>query len=189
MSERISAAENLCRELLRLSGEDPEREGLIRTPARYARAITELTSGYNESLDEIVNGAIFEEKCSEMIVVKKIEFYSLCEHHLLPFYGYAHVAYVPDGKIIGLSKIPRIVQSFARRLQVQERFTREIVEALDKILNPVGVACVVEAYHLCMMMRGVRNQSSSMVTSAMRGAFMKNSLTRNEFFKIISVEK
>lgn len=180
--------QDICHDLLIHIGEDPDRQGLKRTPARFQKAIAELTDGYHQGVDEIVNGAIFEESYSEMVVVKKIEFYSLCEHHLLPFFGHAHVAYVPNGKVIGLSKIPRIVQMYARRLQVQERLTEQITNSLDELLKPQGVACMIEGYHMCMMMRGVQVQSSSMVTSSMRGCFLKNLGTRNEFLDIIRME-
>ena len=167
-------------------GEDPNREGLIKTPERVAKAYEHLTSGYSKNIDEVLNGAIFSEKYDEMIIVKDIEFYSLCEHHLLPFYGKVHVAYIPNGKIVGLSKIPRIVDVFARRLQVQERMTQEIGKTINEYLEPVGVAVVAEAYHLCMMMRGVEKQSSSTITSAMFGGFKKASKTRAEFLDLIS---
>lgn len=173
--------EEVCTSLLRAVGENPAREGLLRTPHRYARALQDLTSGYSQDLDKIVNGAIFSESYSEMVVVKGIEFYSLCEHHILPFFGHVTVAYVPGGKIIGLSKIPRIVEMFARRLQVQERLSDQITSALNEVLSPRGVACTVEARHLCMMMRGVQIQSSATVTSSMRGVFMSDEKTRAEF--------
>ncbi|MCB0359440.1 MAG: GTP cyclohydrolase I FolE [Bdellovibrionales bacterium] len=179
----------LCRQLLQAIGEDPDREGLRETPARYVRAFEELTRGYHESLDDIVHEAIFTERYSEMVLVRDIEFYSLCEHHILPFFGKAHVAYVPDGKIIGLSKIPRIVRMYARRLQVQERLTEQVADGLKELLNPMGVACYIEASHLCMMMRGVQSQSSVMVTNAMRGVFLKNEATRNEFMTMIGASR
>lgn len=191
--ERISTEdqgmETLCREMIKAVGEDENREGLQQTPRRFAKAFRELTSGYQQSVEQIINGAIFEEKYSEMVVVKDIEFFSLCEHHLLPFFGRAHIAYVPNGKIIGLSKIPRIVKMFAKRLQVQERLTEQVTETIKEVLNPLGVACVIEADHLCMMMRGVEVQSSAMVTSSMRGCFMKNPATRAEFMNIIHSPK
>lgn len=177
----------LVSELLTIIGEDPSREGLLKTPERFARALTDLTQGYEQSVEKILNGATFEAESSEMIVVKKIEFYSLCEHHILPFFGHAHVAYVPRKKIIGLSKIPRIVQMCARKLQVQERLTAEIAKIVQDALNPLGVACVVDARHMCMMMRGVQVQSSSMVTSSMTGCFLKNAATRSEFMNIIGL--
>jgi len=182
----IPALEQCCQTMLREIGEDPTREGLARTPARFAKALGELTAGYDQTLEQIVGEAIFEEECSEMIVVRQIEFYSLCEHHLLPFFGHASVAYVPNGKIIGLSKIPRIVNMFARRLQVQERLTNQIAKAIQEVLDPVGVACLIEGNHMCMMMRGIQTQSSSMVTSAMSGCFMRDSKTRDEFMNIAS---
>ncbi len=166
-------------------GEDPAREGLARTPLRVAKAMDFLTSGYTSSLDEIVNNAIFESDADEMVVVKDIEFYSLCEHHMLPFFGRAHVAYMPNRSIIGLSKIARIVDLFARRLQVQERLTNQIADAIEQVLNPHGVAVVMEGSHFCMMMRGVQKQGSSMVTSAMRGGFRTNASTRAEFMELI----
>lgn len=177
---------NICKDMLKHIGEDQDREGLIKTPARFEKAIEDLTNGYNQTVDSIVNGAIFHEDYSEMVVVKQIEFYSLCEHHLLPFFGHVHVAYVPNGKIIGLSKIPRIVNMFARRLQVQERLCNQISQALQELLSPVGVATSIEASHMCMMMRGIQTQNSTMVTNAMTGCFLKNQATREEFMNIIS---
>ena len=173
-------------ELLIQIGEDPKREGLISTPKRVARAYEFLTSGYNKDITEVLNKAIFEEKNDEMVLVKNIDFYSLCEHHLLPFYGKVHVAYIPDGKIVGLSKIPRIVEVFARRLQVQERMTQQIADTIDKYLQPVGVAVVAEAFHMCMMMRGVEKQNSSATTSAVHGVFKDDARTRSEFISLIS---
>ena len=175
----------VCSSILKEIGEDPKRVGLIKTPQRFAKAILELTEGYTQDVRKIVNGAIFEEKYSEMVIIKHIEFYSLCEHHLLPFFGHAHVAYIPNGRIIGLSKIPRIVNVFSRRLQVQERLTEQIADTLHELLAPVGVACMVEAYHMCMMMRGIQVQSSMMITNAMRGIFLENPATRSEFLNII----
>lgn len=180
---------NLCREILEEIGEDPNREGLQQTPERFARAMADLTVGYNQTLDELVKEAVFAEKYDEMVVVKRIEFYSLCEHHLLPFFGFAHVAYIPDGKIIGLSKIPRIVNMFSRRLQVQERLTEQIATALDELLQPRGVACMIQAGHMCMRMRGVQSQSGYMVTNSMKGDFLNNQSTRAEFMSIVSGEK
>jgi GTP cyclohydrolase I len=170
--------------LLRL-GEDLEREGLARTPLRVAKALEFLTSGYKTTVEEVVNNAIFESDADEMVLVKDIEFYSLCEHHMLPFFGKAHVAYMPNKKIIGLSKIGRIVDVFARRLQVQERLTNQIADAIDGILDPHGVAVVMEGSHFCMLMRGVQKQGSSMVTSAMRGGFKENPSSRAEFLELI----
>ncbi len=166
-------------------GEDPQREGLLRTPYRVAKSYDFLTKGYRADLDEIVNNAIFHEECNEMVVVRNIEFYSLCEHHMLPFYGKAHVAYLPKGKIIGLSKVPRIVDMFARRLQVQERLTNQIAETLQDILEPHGVAVVMEGRHLCMMMRGVEKQNSYVSSSAMLGAFKSDRATRMEFLNLL----
>jgi GTP cyclohydrolase I len=169
---------------LSLLGEDPARQGLERTPARVARALQFLTSGYRQDLKRLVNDAIFEEPNQEMILVRDIELYSLCEHHMLPFFGKAHVAYVPDGRIIGLSKIPRLVDAFARRLQVQERLTEQIAAALDDALKPKGVGVIVEARHLCMMMRGVEKQNSSATTSSMLGIFRTDPKTRSEFLDL-----
>lgn len=174
------------RELLRLLGENPEREGLVKTPARVEKSLQFLTSGYQRDVAEIVNGAIFEEQTDEMVVVKDIDLYSLCEHHLLPFYGKAHVAYLPKGRIIGLSKIPRIVDAFARRLQVQERLTTQIAQCLSEHLRPRGVAVVIEAYHLCMAMRGVEKQNAFATTSAMLGAFREDRGTRAEFLEFLN---
>ncbi len=173
--------------LIEEAGEDPQRVGLLRTPHRVARSWEFLTSGYTANIDKILNGAIFEEKYDEMVVVKDIDFFSMCEHHLLPFYGRAHVAYIPNGKIVGLSKIPRIVEVFARRLQVQERMTREIANTIEQYLDPLGVAVVCEARHLCMMMRGVQKQNSVTTTSAMTGDF-RNAHTRAEFMTLIGTK-
>ncbi|MBI4892175.1 MAG: GTP cyclohydrolase I FolE [Acidobacteria bacterium] len=169
------------REVLRGLGENPSREGLLSTPMRAEKALKFLTSGYDADVEAIVNGAIFNEKCDEMVVVKDIEFFSLCEHHLLPFYGKAHVAYIPKNKIIGLSKIPRLVDVFARRLQVQERMTQQIADCIKEVLDPQGVAVITEARHFCMMMRGVEKQHSSTTSSAMIGRFRQNKDTRDEF--------
>ncbi len=166
-------------------GEDPTREGLLRTPARVAESLRFLCGGYAQSVEDVVNGAVFAEPYSEMVLVKDIEVYSLCEHHLLPFFGKAHVAYVPDGRVVGLSKLPRIVDVFARRLQVQERLTTEIATAIDDVLRPLGVAVVIEAAHLCMMMRGIQKQNSSTVTSCMRGCFLTDERTRGEFTDLL----
>jgi GTP cyclohydrolase I len=171
--------------LLRELGEDTDREGLLRTPDRVARSLRFLVSGYDKSVADVVNGAVFAESYKEMVLVRDIEMYSLCEHHLLPFYGRAHVAYLPRGRIIGLSKVPRLVEVFARRLQVQERLTTEIANALDEVLSPYGVAVVIEASHLCMMMRGVEKQNSRAVTSALTGAFQTDPKCRNEFLDLI----
>ena len=173
------------REILGEIGEDPTREGLARTPARFEKALKFLTSGYTMSAEKIVNGALFEVEYDEMVIVKDIEFFSMCEHHLLPFYGKAHVAYLPNEKVIGLSKIPRLVDMFARRLQVQERLTQEVAECLQDILRPRGVAVILEAQHFCMMMRGVEKQHSGTVTSSMLGDFRKRKETRDEFLTLI----
>jgi GTP cyclohydrolase I len=177
--------EEIVTQLLASLGEDPSREGLQRTPQRVAKAWEFLTRGYGLDLHEVLNDAVFEEKYSEMVVVKKIDFFSLCEHHLLPFFGKVHVAYVPKGKIIGLSKIPRIVEIFSRRLQVQERLTRQIADTLFEALHPEGVGVVIEARHMCMMMRGVEKQNSSATTSAMLGVFRDDMRTRQEFLHLI----
>lgn len=169
-------------------GEDADREGLLKTPERAAKAMQFLTKGYQEDADEILKAALFREDYSEMVVVKDIELYSLCEHHLLPFFGKAHVAYIPNGHIVGLSKIPRIVDTFARRLQVQERLTMEIRDCIQRVLNPAGVAVVVEARHLCMQMRGIEKQNSSTTTSAFTGEFLANMSTRKEFLSLISTK-
>jgi GTP cyclohydrolase I len=173
------------RELLQGVGEDTDREGLRRTPDRAARALEFLTQGYRQNLDEIINGAVFESGASEIILVKDIELYSLCEHHLLPFIGRAHVAYLPNGKVLGLSKVARIVDVFARRLQIQENLTTQIAESLMRCLEPSGVAVVVEAKHLCMMMRGVEKQNSVMKTSCLLGTFKEDARTRSEFLSLL----
>lgn len=165
-------------------GEDPDRDGLLNTPGRAARAMQYLTRGYNQSLDEVVNNAIFESDNDEMILVKNIEVYSLCEHHLLPFIGKCHVAYIPTGKVIGLSKIARIVDMYARRLQIQENLTKQIADSLMSIIDPAGVGVIIEAQHLCMMMRGVEKQNSMMTTSMMLGSFRKDDRTRSEFLRL-----
>lgn len=175
----------LTRSLLARLGEDPLRSGLAKTPERVARSWRDLTAGYGQNLGEIVNGALFDENVDEMVLVKEIEFYSICEHHLLPFFGKAHVAYLPAGQVIGLSKIPRIVDMFARRLQVQERMTVEVAAAIQEVLKPRGVAVVTEASHLCMMMRGVAKQTSLATASCMLGAFREDPRTRAEFLGLI----
>ena len=177
--------QSLIRDLLKELGEDPSREGLAATPERVERALRFLTSGYRVDVRDVLNGAVFTQPYDEMVLVKDIELYSLCEHHLLPFFGKCHVAYIPDGKIVGLSKIPRLVEVFARRLQVQERLTCQIADALMEVLQPQGVAVIVEAFHLCMMMRGVEKQHSRAVTSAMRGAFKEQIATRTELMQLL----
>ena len=176
--------ENLIHRELKLIGEDPNREGLVKTPERVARAMKFLTQGYSQSAEEVVGNGVFTEEHDNMIMVRDIELYSMCEHHMLPFFGKAHVAYIPNGKIVGLSKIPRIVDVFARRLQVQERLTEEIAEGLCSVLKPSGVGVVIEAYHLCMMMRGVQKQNSKTITSALRGVFREDPKTRDEFLRL-----
>ena len=171
--------------LLHAIGEDPLREGLLKTPERVAKSLAFLTSGASKTMADVLNGAVFTEEYDQMVLVKEIEFYSLCEHHMLPFFGRAHVAYIPDGRIVGLSKIPRIVEVFARRLQVQERLTDQIADALQGTLEPQGVGVVIEAYHLCMMMRGVEKQNSKTITSALRGTFRNDGMTRDEFLRLV----
>jgi GTP cyclohydrolase I len=173
------------RDVLAELGEDPEREGLVNTPLRVEKALRYLTSGYTANVDEIVNGALFDVKYDEVVIVRDIEFFSMCEHHMLPFFGKIHVAYLPDKKVIGLSKLPRIVDVFARRLQIQERLTQEVAETVQKLIQPKGVAVICEARHFCMMMRGVEKQHSGAITSAMLGAFRDNKETRNELLSLI----
>jgi GTP cyclohydrolase I len=185
ISPQIGPIASRMKDVLALLGEDGTREGLARTPERYEKAIRYLTSGYNTNLAEIVNGALFTVKFDEMVLVKDIEFFSLCEHHLLPFFGKMHVAYLPKDKVIGLSKIPRVVDMFARRLQVQERLTQQIAEAISEAVSPRGVAVLCEARHFCMMMRGVEKQHSGTVTSAMLGAFRRSKATRDEFLSLV----
>jgi GTP cyclohydrolase I len=177
--------EQLITQMLGRLGEDPHRDGLKRTPLRVAKALDFLTSGYDMTVQDIVKEAVFAEECNEMVIIKDIEFYSMCEHHMLPFFGRAHVAYLPKGKVIGLSKIARIVDVFARRLQVQERLTNQVADAIMEVLAPHGVAVIMRAGHLCMMMRGVQKQNSSTVTSAMRGTFSDNARTRAELLELI----
>ncbi len=177
------------REILLGLGEDPDREGLLDTPKRAAKAMQFLCHGYEQTLEEIVNGALFASDNDEMVIVKDVELYSLCEHHLLPFIGKAHVAYIPTGKVLGLSKVARIVDMFARRLQIQESLTRQIAEAVERVTNAAGVAVVIEAQHMCMMMRGVEKQNSVMNTSVMLGAFRESNTTRQEFLKLIGRSK
>ena len=179
--------ENLVREFLSLLGEDPEREGLLDTPKRVSKAFDFLTSGYKEDPKEVLGSALFTSSASEMVLIKDIEFYSLCEHHLLPIIGKAHVAYIPNGKVVGLSKIPRMVNIFARRLQIQEQMTEQIASALQDCLAPKGVGVMIEARHMCMEMRGVQKMHSITSTSALRGRFIKDERTRKEFFDLIKI--
>jgi len=179
--------EDLIRQMLQQLGEDPDREGLVRTPHRVARSMEYLTAGYGLDVEKEMNGAVFEEDNREMVLVRDIDFYSLCEHHMLPFFGKVHVAYLPEGKIVGLSKLARIVEVYARRLQVQERLTTQIAESLWSALEPKGVGVVVKAQHLCMMMRGVQKQNSQAVTSEMLGAFRDNPSTRGEFLSLLEI--
>jgi GTP cyclohydrolase I len=175
----------LTRELLAELGEEPGREALLRTPARVAQSLRFLTEGYGVDVKDVIHDAIYAEPYEEMVLVRDVEVYSLCEHHMLPFYGRAHIAYMPRGRIVGLSKLPRVVDVFARRLQVQERLTTQIAEALDEALHPYGVAVVIEAFHLCMMMRGVQKQNSQTVTSSLTGVFRTDPKTRSEFLELI----
>lgn len=179
--------ESLYGQIIEGIGEDLNRQGLVKTPLRAAKALEFLTSGYHQDVNKILNEAIFDENCDDMVIVKDIEFFSLCEHHILPFWGKCHVGYLPLNRVIGLSKIPRIVDMFSRRLQVQERLTREIAEALEAALNPAGVGVVMEAQHMCMMARGVEKQASKMTTNTMRGAFREDSSTRAEFLRCVQV--
>jgi len=182
---RVDTLESVFQDLLVAIGEDSEREGILKTPRRAAEAWRHLTRGYEEDIRKVINGAVFEEKYSEMVIVKNIDFFSMCEHHLLPFYGRAHIAYIPNGKIIGLSKLPRIVELFSRRLQVQERLTQQIADTIQEVLEPDGVAVVMEARHLCMIMRGVEKQNSVATTSSMLGVFRESDRTRSEFLSLI----
>jgi len=179
----------LFRKVLSEIGEDPDREGLIETPERIEKALRFLTSGYRMKIEDVVEGAIFYEKYDEMVLIKDVDFYSLCEHHMLPFFGKCHVAYIPDGKIIGLSKIPRIIEVFSLRLQVQERLTMEISSAIERNIKPKGVAVVIEAFHLCMAMRGVEKQNAYAITSSMLGIFRQDQRTRQEFLHLIRGRK
>ncbi len=181
----IEKIQGLVETILNEIGENPEREGLLKTPKRVAKAYEYLTSGYNKDITKVLNGAIFKEDYDEMVLVRNIDFYSMCEHHMLPFFGKVHIAYIPDGKIVGLSKLPRIVDVFARRLQVQERMTKEIADTINEHLKPKGVAVVSEAYHMCMMMRGVEKQNSSTTSSSMHGVFKTDPKTRVEFLSLI----
>ena len=182
--ERNPEFEGLVHRMLELIGENPDREGLLKSPQRVANSLTWLTRGYDIDVADVVGDAVFEESHSSMVMVRDIELYSLCEHHLLPFFGRAHIAYIPDGRIVGLSKLPRIVEVFARRLQVQERLTEQVAQAIEDVLAPRGVGVVIEAYHLCMMMRGVQKQNSQTVTSAVRGLFRSDPRTRDEFLAL-----
>lgn len=181
------AMEEIVRALLTRLGEDPGRPGLLETPRRVADSLRFLTRGYHQTVEEAIGGAIFDEDHHNMVVVKDIELYSMCEHHLLPFFGKIHVAYIPNGRILGLSKVPRVVDVFARRLQVQERLTEQVAESIMRALEPEGVAVVCEAYHLCMMMRGVQKQNSKTITSAMKGVFLDDLKTREEFLRLTSL--
>ncbi len=177
--------EPLIESLLKELGEDPARDGLVRTPGRVARAMRFFTKGYDEDAHALLNGALFDVDYEEMVLVRDVDFYSLCEHHMVPFFGRVHVAYIPAGKVVGLSKIPRLVEMFARRLQVQERFTNQIAETIQDVLAPKGVAVVAESIHLCMMMRGVQQQNASAITSSLKGEFEKDPKTRSEFMDLI----
>jgi GTP cyclohydrolase IA len=179
------SVEDLIRSLLVQLGENPDREGLLRTPKRVSDSYKFLTSGYGKNPEDVLNNAIFEEPYDEMVIVKEIDFYSLCEHHLLPFWGRAHIAYIPNGKIVGLSKLPRLVEVFARRLQVQERLTQQVADSIENAIHPLGVAVVIEAFHLCIAMRGVEKQNAFATTSAMRGVFQDDRATRSEFMNLI----
>ena len=187
--DNLIILEQLTKDLLEGIGEDPSREGLLKTPNRVAKSWKFLTKGYTANIKEVINGAIFNEDCDEMVAINNIDFYSVCEHHLIPFFGKAHVAYIPEGKVVGLSKIPRIIDVFARRLQVQERMTQQIAKTLNEVLSPKGVAVVLEAQHMCMQMRGVEKQNSHATTSSMTGLFREDERTRKEFLNIISVGK
>jgi GTP cyclohydrolase I len=180
-----ATTQQIYTELLARLGEDPTRDGLLATPKRMERSMEFLTRGYHQSIEDVLHGALFDVDYDEMVMVRDIEFYSLCEHHLLPFFGRAHIAYVPKGKVVGLSKIPRIVDVFARRLQVQERMTQQIASAIEDAIRPQGVGVVIEAQHLCMMMRGVEKQSSQTTTSSLRGVFKEQLQTRNEFLQLV----
>jgi GTP cyclohydrolase I len=179
--------QDLVREMLVRLGEDPERQGLQKTPERVEKSLTWLTRGHGMGVREVLGDALFDEDHHNMVIVKDIEMYSMCEHHMLPFFGKVHVAYIPNGRIVGLSKVPRIVEVFARRLQVQERLTSQIATALTEVLKPQGVGVIIEAYHLCMMMRGVEKQNSKTITSSMQGVFLDDIRTREEFLRLISV--
>ena len=178
--------EDLVKQTLIEIGEDPEREGLIKTPERVAKSLKFLTRGYTQDINEVINGAIFTQDCDDMVLVKDIEFYSLCEHHMLPFFGKCHIGYIPKGRVFGVSKLARLVDVFARRLQIQERMTQQIAQQIFEIIEPEGVGVVVEAQHLCMRMRGVEKQNSKMITSSMLGSFRKETATRMEFLSLVN---
>ena len=182
--ERMLEFENIVRRELELIGEDPTREGLLKTPERVAMSMAWLTRGYGMDVADVVGDAVFEEEHASMVMVRDIELYSMCEHHMLPFYGKAHIAYIPNGRIVGLSKLPRIVEVFARRLQVQERLTEQVAQAIEDVLRPIGVGVVIECEHLCMMMRGVEKQNSRTITSALKGSFRDDAMTRDEFLRL-----
>ena len=185
----IGKIEEITKQLLEEIGEDPSREGLLKTPSRVSKAWSFFSGGYNQDLDKIINNAVFNEDATDMVVVRDVEFFSLCEHHLIPFFGRAHVAYLPNGKVIGLSKIPRIIDMFSRRLQVQERLTRQIAETVKEIVDPIGVAVIMEGQHMCMQMRGVEKQNSLTTTSSMLGKFRESDRTRSEFLSIIGLNR
>ncbi len=187
--KNLKSMEEAVRTILQNIGEDPDRQGLEKTPYRVAKMYKEVTRGYNESPENLINQAHFDVEYDEMVVVTNIDFYSLCEHHMLPFFGVAHVGYIPDGKVVGLSKIPRIVDMFARRLQVQENMTHQIADVLNKHLQPDGVGVVIEGYHMCMMMRGVQKQKAKMITSSLIGSFKEDPKTRTEFLELIRSER
>jgi GTP cyclohydrolase IA len=182
--DRNGEFEALVRRQLELVGEDPDRDGLLKTPERVAKALAWLTRGYSQDVSDVIGDALFEETHESMVMVRDIELYSMCEHHMLPFFGKVHIAYIPDGRIVGLSKLPRVVEVFARRLQVQERLTEQVAQAIEEVLKPRGVGVVVEAVHLCMMMRGVEKQNSKTITSALRGQFRDCPMTRDEFLRL-----
>ena len=184
MPPQESGIASRMREVLEMLGEDPKREGLVKTPERYEKALRFITSGYDTNLEKVVNGALFQVKCDEMVIIRDIEFFSTCEHHLLPFFGKMHVAYLPKDKVIGLSKVPRIVDMFSRRLQLQERLTQQVAEAISEVISPRGVGVLCEARHFCMMMRGVEKQDSSTITSTMLGSFRTEKATRDEFLSL-----
>lgn len=181
--------EDLVKQTLIEIGEDPDREGLIKTPERVARSLKYLTRGYTQDINKVINGAIFTQDCDDMVIVKDIEFYSLCEHHMLPFFGKCHIGYIPKGKVFGVSKLARLVDVFARRLQIQERMTQQIAQKIFEIIEPEGVGVIVEAEHLCMKMRGVEKQNSKMVTSSMLGSFRKETATRMEFLSLVNANR